>query len=93
MKKFAVVFPGQGSQSVGMFASFIEDPEVKRTYEEANDALSYDLKNYLPFFLLHPPTALSSGMSGIPFLRGGCLWVSPDFRVPSRYLAGTLVVS
>lgn len=44
MKKFAVVFPGQGSQSVGMFASFIEDPEVKRTYEEANDALSYDLK-------------------------------------------------
>ena len=44
MKKFAVVFAGQGSQSVGMFASFIEDPEVKRTYEEANDALSYDLK-------------------------------------------------
>ena len=44
MKKFAVVFPGQGSQSVGMFASFMENPEVKRTYEEANEALGYDLK-------------------------------------------------
>lgn len=43
MKKFAVVFPGQGSQSVGMLKDFMEDPEVKRTYAEANEALGYDL--------------------------------------------------
>ncbi len=43
MKKFAVVFPGQGSQSVGMLKDFMADPEVKRTYAEANEALGYDL--------------------------------------------------
>lgn len=43
MKKFALVFPGQGSQSVGMFADFMDCPEVRRTYEEAADALGYDL--------------------------------------------------
>lgn len=45
MKKFAVVFPGQGSQSVGMLANFMENEIVKNTYAEANDALGYDLKN------------------------------------------------
>lgn len=44
MKKFAAVFPGQGSQSVGMFASFMDDPVVASVYEEASDALGYDLK-------------------------------------------------
>lgn len=44
MKKFAVVFPGQGSQSVGMFASFMDNEIVAKTYEEANAALGYDLK-------------------------------------------------
>lgn len=44
MKKFALVFPGQGSQSVGMFASFMAEDVVNRTFEEANEALGYDLK-------------------------------------------------
>ncbi len=44
MKKFAAVFPGQGSQSVGMFADFMENEIVKSTYAEANEALGYDLK-------------------------------------------------
>ncbi|MBU3827032.1 MAG: ACP S-malonyltransferase [Candidatus Anaerobiospirillum merdipullorum] len=44
MKKYAVVFPGQGSQSVGMFASFMDNAIVAQTYAEANEALGYDLK-------------------------------------------------
>lgn len=45
MKKFAAVFPGQGSQSVGMFADFMDNEIVAKTYEEANAALGYDLKD------------------------------------------------
>lgn len=45
MKKFAAVFPGQGSQSVGMFADFMDNEIVAKTYEEANAALGYDIKD------------------------------------------------
>jgi [acyl-carrier-protein] S-malonyltransferase len=42
--KLAFVFPGQGSQSVGMLAHLAEShPEVEATYQEASDALGYDL--------------------------------------------------
>lgn len=44
MKEFAIVFPGQGSQSVGMFASFMANEIVARTFDEANEALGYDLR-------------------------------------------------
>ncbi len=44
MKKYAAIFPGQGSQSVGMLQDFMDNAEVARTYEEANEALGYDLK-------------------------------------------------
>ena len=39
----AFVFPGQGSQEVGMLAAFAAEPAVVRTLEEAADALSFDL--------------------------------------------------
>ena len=45
MKTFAVVFPGQGSQFVGMFADFMSNQVVAQTFAEANDALGYDLKS------------------------------------------------
>ena len=45
MKKYAAVFPGQGSQSVGMFADFMDNEIVAKTYSEANEELGYDLKN------------------------------------------------
>ena len=41
----AAVFPGQGSQSVGMFADFMDNEIVKATYAEANEALGYDLQS------------------------------------------------
>jgi [acyl-carrier-protein] S-malonyltransferase len=41
MSGFAYVFPGQGSQSVGMLVA--ESSEVAATYEEASEALGYDM--------------------------------------------------
>lgn len=43
MKTFAFVFPGQGSQSVGMLDAWGDHPAVVDTLKEASDALGQDL--------------------------------------------------
>jgi [acyl-carrier-protein] S-malonyltransferase len=43
MKTFAFVFPGQGSQSVGMLDAWGDHPVVTQTLKEASDALGQDL--------------------------------------------------
>ncbi len=44
MENFAVVFPGQGSQAVGMLADLAEGyPVVTETFREASEVLGYDL--------------------------------------------------
>ncbi|RZL61276.1 MAG: [acyl-carrier-protein] S-malonyltransferase [Variovorax sp.] len=43
MKSFAFVFPGQGSQAVGMLDAWGEHPAVVETLREASDALDEDL--------------------------------------------------
>ncbi|MGC3964372.1 MAG: ACP S-malonyltransferase [Rhodocyclaceae bacterium] len=43
MKKFAVVFPGQGSQAVGMMAPYGDLAVVRETFAEASEALGQDL--------------------------------------------------
>ncbi|WP_333897972.1 ACP S-malonyltransferase [Mixta calida] len=44
MTQFAMVFPGQGSQTVGMLAELAaENPIIEATFKEASDALGYDL--------------------------------------------------
>lgn len=44
--QLAFVFPGQGSQSVGMLADLAgAQPVVRETFAEASDALGYDLWN------------------------------------------------
>ena len=40
---FAFVFPGQGSQSVGMLAALAPEPLVQETFAEASEVLGYDL--------------------------------------------------
>lgn len=43
MKRFAFVFPGQGSQAVGMLDAWGDTPAVRRTLEEASEALGEDV--------------------------------------------------
>ena len=43
MKSFAFVFPGQGSQSVGMLDAWGDHPAVLETLREASDALGEDI--------------------------------------------------
>ena len=44
MTRFAIAFPGQGSQSVGMLAELAEQHAViKDTFAEASQVLGYDL--------------------------------------------------
>ncbi len=44
MLKLGVLFPGQGSQTPGMGKQFIDHTIGKETFEEANDALGWDLR-------------------------------------------------
>jgi [acyl-carrier-protein] S-malonyltransferase len=43
MKPFAFVFPGQGSQAVGMLDAWGDHPAVKAALQEASDALGEDV--------------------------------------------------
>ncbi len=45
---FSVIFPGQGSQLVGMGKEFFQRYEiVKRLFQEANDVLGFDISNLI----------------------------------------------
>lgn len=41
--KFALVFPGQGSQSLGMMAAYGDSPIIRNTFDEASNVLGRDL--------------------------------------------------
>jgi [acyl-carrier-protein] S-malonyltransferase len=43
MNKFAFVFPGQGSQAVGMLNGFAGNSVVQQTIDQASEALGFDL--------------------------------------------------
>src|SRR5688572_24046704 len=43
MQKFAFVFPGQGSQTLGMMQPFADSPTVRAVFAQASDALGQDL--------------------------------------------------
>mgnify|MGYP003350490653 CR=1 FL=1 len=47
MASFAFVFPGQGSQSVGMLDAWGDHPEVRATLAEASEALGEDLASLI----------------------------------------------
>jgi [acyl-carrier-protein] S-malonyltransferase len=43
MDKIAVVFPGQGSQSLGMLSTLAANPLIQQTFAEASEVLGYDV--------------------------------------------------
>ena len=43
MTKFGFIFPGQGSQAIGMLDAFADNPVVRETVAEASDVLGMDL--------------------------------------------------
>ena len=43
MTQFAFVFPGQGSQAIGMLNGFADNAVVQQTVAEASDALQFDI--------------------------------------------------
>ena len=48
MSKVAFIFPGQGSQSVGMCKDLYENYAcARRTFEEADEALGFSISNWV----------------------------------------------
>ncbi len=88
-KKIAFVFPGQGSQSVGMLDAFGADQVVASTLKEASDAIGYDLAQ-----MIHagPPETLALTENTQPVMLTSAIaiyraWLAAGGAVPSM-LAG-----
>jgi len=86
---FAFVFPGQGSQSVGMLNSIADRPEVRATLLEASEALGEDLTKLIaegPAEALSLTTNTQPVMltAGVAFYRA---WLAAEGPAP-KVLAG-----
>lgn len=89
MKPFAFVFPGQGSQSVGMLDAWGAHPIVLETLKEASDALGEDVAK-----LIHegPKEALALTTNTQPVMLVAAVaayrvWMS-ETGVPPQVVAG-----
>jgi [acyl-carrier-protein] S-malonyltransferase len=65
MKKFALVFPGQGSQVVGMMRPYAESAVVRAVFAEASEILGQDLWNLVAE---GPADALNSTVNTQPVM-------------------------
>lgn len=65
MMKFALVFPGQGSQSLGMMAHYGDASIVRATFDEASTALGRDLWQLATE---GPPEALNQTVNTQPLM-------------------------
>ncbi len=85
MSNYAFVFPGQGSQAVGMLNGFADNKVVRDTIAEASDALGFDLwtmiaegpKESLDLTTNTQPVMLSSSVA---FYRA---WIAAGGKLPS----------
>ena len=73
MKSFAFVFPGQGSQAVGMLDAWGDHPAVLETLREASDALDEDVAR-----LIHEgpkeALALTTNTQPVMLIAGVAAW-------------------
>ena len=71
--KFAMVFPGQGSQSVGMLAGYGDAAPVRETLAEASDILKQDVGRLM---VEGPAEELNSTVNTQPVMvtAGICAW-------------------
>lgn len=84
---FAVLFPGQGSQALGMMADYQDDPSVKATFAEASDVLGVDI-----WAIMQDETRLNDTQFTQPVLLTAsvALWrkLLPHMKIAPSYLAG-----
>lgn len=73
MKSFAFVFPGQGSQAVGMLDAWGDHPAVQQTLQEASEALGEDVAR-----LIHEgpkeALALTTNTQPVMLVAGVAAW-------------------
>lgn len=86
---FAFVFPGQGSQSVGMMAAYGDSAVVRATFDEASAALGQDLWKLVAE---GPSEALAQTVNTQPVMLSAAiavwrLWLEKGGKAPS-VLAG-----
>lgn len=85
--RYAVIFPGQGSQALNMMSDWADNPIVQTTYQEASDALGMDIwamqtdENRLNDTQYTQPILLTASVA---------LWrvLSPQLPTPPMFLAG-----
>lgn len=85
MSKFAFVFPGQGSQAIGMLNGFADNQVVRQTVAEASEALQFDLgklmaegpKEQLDLTTNTQPVMLTAAVA---FYRA---WIAAGGKVPT----------
>lgn len=78
MRKIAFLFPGQGSQKVGMGKSLYENYEIcKKVFDEANSVLDFDLidlcfndkKNEINLTMYSQPAILAHSIAALELLK------------------------
>ena len=82
---FAFVFPGQGSQTVGMMAAYGDSDVVRSTFDEASATLDQDLWQLVAE---GPPELLSQTVNTQPIMLTAAiaayrLWLDKGGRLPS----------
>jgi [acyl-carrier-protein] S-malonyltransferase len=92
MTKFAFVFPGQGSQAIGMLNAFGDNPAVRDTVAEASDVLKTDLAGLIatgPKELLDLTTNTQPVMltAGVAMYRA---WIAAGGAVPDIFAGHSL---
>jgi [acyl-carrier-protein] S-malonyltransferase len=91
VKDYALLFPGQGSQSLGMMDSFIEDMTIKNVFLQASEIIGVDLLNMLqdetPDRINRTENTQTIMLTSAYALYKSWLSKQPDIKLPS-YLAG-----